>query len=193
MALIGSLAGTAVAGDEEMPDFSDATGYANALGQPVKTVDGCLLTPRWTEDDAKEPCHEVAAPPMVEPVMKRASATFEASTFFAFDSDQLKPEGEEALRGLVRDMGQAANVTSIDIVGHTDSTGPEAYNQKLSERRAETVKAALVGLGVNAGLISARGEGETNPIADNSTSEGRQQNRRVDVTVEGVVETDASS
>lgn len=191
--LISSLAGAAFAADEEMPNWDDATGYANALGEPVKTVDGCLLTPRWTEDDAKAPCHEVAAPPMVEPMMKRASATFVASTFFGFDKDALKPEGEEALRELVRDMGQASNVTSIEIVGHTDSTGPEAYNQLLSERRAETVKEALVGLGVNAGLISAAGEGETNPIADNATSEGRASNRRVTITVEGVVETEATS
>ena len=192
--LLGGIAGTALAAGEEMPDWGDASGYANALGMPVKTVDGCLLTPRWTEDDAKAPCHEVAAaPPMVEPMMKRASATFEASTFFDFDKDALKPEGEDALRGLVRDMGQASNVTAIEIVGHTDSTGPEDYNQALSERRANTVKESLVGLGVNAGLITARGEGESNPVADNATRDGRAQNRRVDITVEGVVETEASS
>jgi len=191
--LIGGLAGTAFAADEEMPEWGEPEGYANALGQPVKTVDGCLLTPRWNEDLKREPCHEVPAPPMVEPMMKRAEATFEASAFFAFDSDALKPEGEEALRDLVRDMGQASNITAIQVIGHTDSTGPEDYNQQLSERRANTVKGALVDLGVNQGLVEARGEGESNPIADNATSDGRAENRRVNIIVEGVVETEASS
>ncbi len=194
--LIGGLATTALAQQEEMPDWSDATGYANSAGSggPVKTVDGCLITSRWTEDMKREPCHEVpAAAPMVEAEMTRAAATFEAQTLFAFDSDALKPEGEDALRDLVREMGQASTITGIEIVGHTDSTGPADYNQKLSERRANTVKAALVNLGINEGLITARGEGEDNPIADNGTRDGRAQNRRVEVTVEGVTETEASS
>jgi outer membrane protein OmpA-like peptidoglycan-associated protein len=65
------------------------------------------------------------------------------------------------------------------VVGHTDSTGSEAYNQRLSERRAETVSAYLQRKGVAVGRLAAFGAGESEPIADNRTAEGRAQNRRV--------------
>jgi outer membrane protein OmpA-like peptidoglycan-associated protein len=69
--------------------------------------------------------------------------------------------------------------TRITIEGHTDNTGSEAYNQALSERRAEAVKAWIVAQGVNPAQITTTGKGETEPTDDNSTAEGRQNNRRV--------------
>ena len=69
--------------------------------------------------------------------------------------------------------------TRIEIVGHTDNTGSDAYNQALSERRAEAVKAWVVAQGVNPALITTSGKGESEPADDNSTKEGRQNNRRV--------------
>lgn len=69
----------------------------------------------------------------------------------------------------------------IQIEGHTDEKGPEVYNQKLSERRANSVKKYLVKNGVKGSKIKTQGFGELNPIADNSTEEGRSKNRRVEV------------
>ena len=65
------------------------------------------------------------------------------------------------------------------VVGHTDSSGSDAYNQKLSERRAQTVAGYLEGKGIAVGRLTASGAGESEPIADNKTKEGRAQNRRV--------------
>jgi outer membrane protein OmpA-like peptidoglycan-associated protein len=69
--------------------------------------------------------------------------------------------------------------TRIEIVGHTDNTGTDAYNQALSERRANAVKAWMVAQGVNPGQITTVGKGESEPADDNSTKEGRANNRRV--------------
>lgn len=70
-------------------------------------------------------------------------------------------------------------------MGHTDSVGPEEYNQRLSVRRAESVKAHLVGQGIEANRIYTEGKGESQPVADNSTKEGRAKNRRVEIEVVG--------
>jgi len=73
--------------------------------------------------------------------------------------------------------------TNIQIAGHTDSQGSEVYNQQLSERRAQAVRDALVGMGVDPGRITVIGYGESRPIASNDTASGRQHNRRVEVRI----------
>jgi outer membrane protein OmpA-like peptidoglycan-associated protein len=82
---------------------------------------------------------------------------------------------------------------SLSIVGHTDNTGSDEYNQKLSEDRAEAVKKYLVGKGVGEIGITASGKGETEPIADNNTPEGRDKNRRVVFSVTKISEVPATS
>jgi outer membrane protein OmpA-like peptidoglycan-associated protein len=74
--------------------------------------------------------------------------------------------------------------SQMTIVGHTDSSGSESYNQQLSERRARAVRDELVRLGVPAARLSATGRGEFEPRADNSTESGRSQNRRVEILVQ---------
>ena len=73
----------------------------------------------------------------------------------------------------------------IIAVGHTDSVGTEAYNQKLSVRRSEAVKAYLVSKGIEKNRVYTEGKGKTQPVADNNTAEGRSKNRRVEIEVVG--------
>jgi len=113
-----------------------------------------------------------------------ARVTFSADAFFAFDSAALKPAGRASLDELVNKI-RPINLEVIIAVGHTDWTGTRAYNQRLSERRAEAVKAYLVGKGISAERIFTEGKGETQPVADNRTREGRAQNRRVEIEVVG--------
>lgn len=110
------------------------------------------------------------------------AVTFKSDVLFDVDSASLKP-------GANTEINRVANVlvqypqTTIQIAGHTDSSGAETYNQSLSERRAMSVKNALLGQGVAASRMQVIGFGESQPIADNSTQAGRQLNRRVIVTI----------
>ncbi|MFM8631393.1 MAG: OmpA family protein, partial [Betaproteobacteria bacterium] len=92
--------------------------------------------------------------------------------------------GKAVLDKLV-DQAKALNLEVIVAVGHTDSVGTDAYNQKLSERRAAAVKAYLVSKGVAANRVYTEGKGEKSPVADNKTKEGRAKNRRVEIEVVG--------
>ena len=122
------------------------------------------------------------APVPVAPVSEKV--TFAADAFFDFDKSVLKPEGKAKLDDLVGKMG-AINLEVIIAVGHTDSVGSDAYNQKLSVRRSEAVKAYLTSKGVEKNRVYTEGKGEKQPVADNKTTEGRAKNRRVEIEVVG--------
>jgi OOP family OmpA-OmpF porin len=96
----------------------------------------------------------------------------------------LKPEGRAVLDDIVGKLSGVA-LEVIIAVGHTDSIGSEAYNQRLSVRRAEAVKAYLVSKNIEANRIYTEGKGEKQPVADNKTREGRAKNRRVEIEVVG--------
>lgn len=98
---------------------------------------------------------------------------------FAFDSAKLTPEASGKLNQIANYLGEHDNYRVL-LEGHTDSVGAEAYNQKLSEKRANSVKQGLVGAGVTAEKIDVVGYGELKPIATNTTKEGRAENRRVE-------------
>ena len=100
---------------------------------------------------------------------------------FDFDQATLKDAAQSTLDDAVRQISGMGQAKSIDVTGHTDSTGPEAYNQMLSERRANAVKAYLEGKGLTG--INSRGVGEGQPIGDNKTRQGRAKNRRVEIDV----------
>lgn len=102
---------------------------------------------------------------------------------FEFNSDQLQPEAKESLKRLVDYLNRPPGFTSLTIEGHTDSVGSAVYNQSLSQRRAETVRGALVELGAPAAKVKAIGYGESRPIADNGNFQGRAMNRRVEFKV----------
>jgi len=109
-------------------------------------------------------------------------------------SDVLFDTGKYSLRPLARE--KLANVAGIvaghpglklDVEGHTDSVGGEDYNQKLSEQRSTTVRDYLTQHGMQAGAVTSKGMGKTQPVASNDTASGRQQNRRVELVISGDV------
>jgi len=125
-----------------------------------------------------------AAAPVVPPAPVSEKVTYAADAFFDFDKYALKPEGKAKLDDLASKMS-GLNLEVIIGVGHTDSVGTKEYNQKLSERRANTVKEYLVSKGIEKNRVYTEGKGLTQPVADNKTAEGRAKNRRVEVEVVG--------
>jgi len=110
--------------------------------------------------------------------------TFAADAFFDFDKAVLKPEAKVKLDDMASKL-KGINLEVVIAVGHTDSIGSDAYNQKLSVRRAEAVKAYLVSSGIEANRVYTEGKGKKQPVADNKTAAGRAQNRRVEIEVVG--------
>ncbi len=134
---------------------------------------------------APSPAVAPSAPTPVEkpkPVSEKLS--FSAMTLFDFDRAVIKPEGIRALDEMLSKL-QGMETEVVVTVGHTDSVGTEAYNQKLSLQRAEAIKAYLVSKGVAQERVFNEGKGESQPVADNNTAENRAQNRRVTVEVVG--------
>ena len=110
------------------------------------------------------------------------SVSFKSDVMFDHDSSVIKAGAYDEIVRVARVLNQYPQ-TTIVVSGHTDSTGSDAYNQSLSERRAMSARDVLVGQGVIPGRISTIGYGESRPIATNATPEGRQLNRRVEITI----------
>ena len=108
--------------------------------------------------------------------------TVRNEVLFDFDSAGLRSSSRDELREMAGVFNKYRD-TTIDVQGHTDSTGTAAYNQRLSERRARSVANYLEGLGVRGSRIDAYGYGESKPRASNGSASGRQQNRRVEIYV----------
>jgi OOP family OmpA-OmpF porin len=100
---------------------------------------------------------------------------------FAFDSAELKPKMQAELDTVVSRLKGSKGQEMLEVIGHTDSTGPEAYNQGLSERRAQAAADYLSSQGIDADSMTVKGMGENVPVADNGTREGRAMNRRVEI------------
>jgi len=128
------------------------------------------------------------APP-AQPQVIRNEVRLDGDAFFDFDHADLRPDAVAALDELIAKLAGSERVSRVTVVGHTDSVGTVAYNQKLSERRAESAKRYLVEHGIPADQIDARGEGELNPSFPNDTRENRQKNRRVDIEFLTIEET----
>ena len=108
---------------------------------------------------------------------------------FAFNDASVQPQFRPTLDEVASILSQYPK-TYIDVYGHTDSDGSDAYNQTLSERRAQSVAGYLSSHGVQSARIATRGFGETQPIASNATEEGKAANRRVEIKISPVTETD---
>jgi OOP family OmpA-OmpF porin len=124
------------------------------------------------------------AKPKPKPAPVAEKVTLAADVLFDFDKSILKNEGKNKLDDLASKV-KAINLEVVIAIGHTDSIGSDAYNQKLSVRRAESVKAYLVSRGVEPNRIYTEGKGEKQPVASNKTKDGRQKNRRVEIEVIG--------
>ena len=163
-------------------------GWTPATAAPG--CDGALEAPKAAAPApaaaaAPAPAPAAKAPaPAPAPAVAAQKVTYAADAFFDFDKSVLKPEGRAKLDDLVSKI-QGINLEVIIAVGHTDSVGSDAYNQKLSVRRAEAVKAYLISKGIERNRIYTEGKGEKQPVADNRTAEGRAKNRRVEVEVVG--------
>ncbi|MBX9613430.1 MAG: OmpA family protein [Burkholderiales bacterium] len=133
---------------------------------------------------APAPAAAPVAAPKPPPPPAATKVTYAADAFFDFNKSVLKPEGKaklDDLTGKIKDI----NLEVIIAVGHTDSVGGDAYNQKLSVARSEAVKAYLVSKGIEKNRVYTEGKGEKQPVADNKTAEGRAKNRRVEIEVVG--------
>ena len=166
--------------------WTPATGLAGCDGVPVPTP---AQAPQPAPAPASAPMAASPAPapapaPAVIAAPTSEKVTFAADAFFDFDKAVLKPEGRAKLDDLVSKMS-GLNLEVIIAVGHTDSIGTDAYNQRLSVRRADAVKDYLVTKGVEKNRVYTEGKGEKQPVADNKTAEGRAKNRRVEIEVVG--------
>lgn len=101
---------------------------------------------------------------------------------FAFDDATLSPSFRPTLNQLAATMVEY-NQTTVNVMGHTDSQGSDSYNLNLSRQRANSVASYLISQGVSSSRINVYGYGESNPVASNATESGRQQNRRVEITI----------
>lgn len=118
------------------------------------------------------------------PVVSRTIA-LQAESLFDTGKHTLKPRGKSSIDGAIAQM-RGMDVETIIATGHTDNAGSDAANQKLSERRAVAVKNYMVSQGIPAAKITTLGKGESQPVATNTTAEGRAKNRRVDIEFKGV-------
>jgi OOP family OmpA-OmpF porin len=159
---------------------------------PEKLENGKCVAPPPPPPPPAEAQPAPAPAPAPAPVPTSEKVSYSADAFFDFDKAVLKPAGKASLddlTGKLKDM----NLEVIIAVGHTDSIGTDAYNQKLSVRRAEAVKAYLQTKGVEANRIYTEGKGEKQPVADNKTAAGRAKNRRVEIEVVGTRSTGGAS
>lgn len=174
------------AGQANAGYVGDGNGHyiTDGNGNCVKTID--WTEELWTTDCGAPAPVEAAAPPpppAPPPAPTYETVTLTAGALFGHDKSDLRAEGKEQLDALAEKIRTDDRVVDVKVVGHTDSSGSEAYNQALSVRRATTVRDYLASKGVDTNLMSVTGMGESSPIADNSTKEGRAQNRRVEVSI----------
>ena len=160
--------------------------WRDANWTPATAAEGCDGALKAAEVPAPAPAATPAAPaaPAVAPQPSTQKITYAADAFFDFDKSVLKPEGKAKLDDLASKV-KNINLEVIIAVGHTDSIGSDAYNQKLSVRRAEAVKAYLVSKGIDKSRVYTEGKGKKQPVADNKTAAGRAKNRRVEIEVVG--------
>ncbi len=192
-----ALLGAASAFAGVTPNLVDAAGnpVRDASGACVQTsgIDHPDCMPKKVEPPKPAPVVAPPPPPPAPPAPApkpapqpvKQAISIQAEALFDFDKSVLKPAGKAAIDEAIAKM-KKVDIEMVIAIGHTDSIGTDAYNQKLSERRATTVKEYMVSQGIPAAKITISGKGETQPVASNKTNDGRAKNRRVEIEFKGV-------
>jgi outer membrane protein OmpA-like peptidoglycan-associated protein len=187
--VLGALAGAATGGILTHTQDSDAESGELAAATAGGAVGGGLLGGLGAyllceEAPAPPPPAVAAPPPPPPPAPKKGTKIAElAGPNFDFNKATLTPAGEKMVDGAARTLKDNPSM-HVMVAGYTDSVGSDAYNQRLSERRAQAVARRLVDDGVSASRLDVKGFGKKNPVADNKTEEGRARNRRVEIVVD---------
>jgi OOP family OmpA-OmpF porin len=140
--------------------------------------------PKPAPAPAPAPAPEKPKPAPEKPKPVAEKVTFAADVLFDFDKAVIKPEGKSKLDDIANKV-KSVNLEVVIAIGHADSVGSDAYNQRLSVRRSESVKAYMVSKGIEPNRVYTEGKGEKQPVADNKTADGRAKNRRVEIEVIG--------
>lgn len=143
-----------------------------------------IVKPRPKPRPIVRPAPRPTPKPMPAPKPMVKKMTLSADANFDFDKAVLKPAGKAKLDQFASGL-RGSRVNAVSVVGHTDSIGSKAYNQRLSEQRASAAANYLISKGIPQGVMRVKGMGETQPVASNKTKAGRAANRRVDVTATG--------
>ncbi|MBM3287427.1 MAG: OmpA family protein [Candidatus Eisenbacteria bacterium] len=176
--IIGGTAGTVIGGVIGKQAGNTAAGAI--IGAAVGGAAGVVIGD-YMDKQAAEMENDLEGA-KVERVGEGIKLTFESGILFDVNKAELRPAAKENIEKLASIFAKYPD-TNILIEGHTDSDGTEEHNQLLSERRAKSVSFYLASRNVESGRMSTIGYGETQPVADNATSEGKQANRRVEVAV----------
>jgi len=176
--ILGAGAGGVIGG--VIGKSQDKTARGVLIGAAVGGAAGAIIGSQM--DKQAEELDEELENATVERVGEGIKITFNSNILFAVDSSELNSAAQQNLNDLAGSLGDYEN-TNILIAGHTDSTGPEEYNQSLSERRAGAAAVYLANQGIAQPRLEIVGHGEMKPIASNDTDVGRQQNRRVEVAI----------
>jgi outer membrane protein OmpA-like peptidoglycan-associated protein len=177
-AVIGAGAGAAIGG--VIGNQTGSTARGAIIGAVVGGAAGAIIGHQM-DQQAKELDQSIPGA-KVERVGEGIQVTFESGLLFDFDSDRIRPDAAANFQELARSLNKFGN-SNLLIVGHTDSQGDDAYNQGLSQRRANAASAYLQSQGVPASRITTSGRGEAEPVATNDTEAGKQLNRRVEVAI----------
>jgi len=177
-AVIGAAAGGAIGG--VIGNQTGSTARGAIIGAVVGGAAGAIIGHQM-DQQAKELSQNIPGATVAR-VGEGIAVTFASGLLFAFDSDQILPAAGTNLTELAKSLQRYPD-SQLLIVGHTDSKGDDAYNQRLSERRSAAAAAYLAAQGVDRSRLAASGKGESEPIATNDTDAGQAQNRRVEVAI----------
>ncbi len=181
-ALVGGLAGNAIGNYMDEQEATLRETLANSEAASIKREQELLA---HAEDSISRKSAETLAKAEESGTRKTVdvlTVTFKSDYLFAVNAVMLQPGGYDEVNRVAQVLKQYPQ-TTIQIAGHTDGTGTEEYNKKLSERRAEAVKSALVKSGVEPGRLVTVGYGKSKPIVSNGTEAGRMLNRRVEIRI----------
>ena len=177
-AAIGAATGAVIGGIIGSNNGSTAKGAI--LGAVIGGAAGAAIGSQM--DEQAEDLASQLEGATVERVGEGIQVTFASGLLFGFDSDQLQPAARANLADLAASLVDYDD-TEILIIGHTDSSGSDSYNQTLSQRRADAAAAHLIQNGISARRVDIMGLGESEPVADNASEVGRRENRRVEVAI----------